>query len=62
MPLDAERDLLHAADECHRSMRSVIIPRGRLASRRTSPPLTMYRGMDMRFWLEKAEAELNMLR
>jgi hypothetical protein len=25
-PQDAELDLLHAADECHRSMRSVLFP------------------------------------
>jgi len=35
-PLDAELDLLHAADECHRSMRSVLFPAGGFRLNRTT--------------------------
>ena len=35
-PLDAELDLLHAADECHRSMRFVLFPAGGFRLNRTT--------------------------
>jgi hypothetical protein len=34
---------------------------GRRPRRTSPPPTTMYREMDMRFWLEQAEAELKEL-
>ena len=63
------RDALDLAEElgvrplvahCHLDLGKLYRRRGEReqAQERLTTAVTMYRGMDMRFWLEKAEAEM----